>query len=300
MIFLSYAKEDGDRAAKIFSVLSKPSRQVFYDKDALMPGMDWRYEIEEKVNKSSLVVILLSRNSVSKEGFVQREIRLALDRAEMMPDGRIFIIPVRLDDVQVPGKLSNYQWLDMPADEDIFDLEFAIEYAEARLLGARSPDEPDPVDAALDKSLLRERVVILLQGKNIYGDHIFTYLKLALWKLQRLRNAMRRAEDFMPADYGQVLAAGKGEPSAEMREAMAQEHNMIDIPRGDHAEEDAKDRAEAEWLHGYEEAFRSIAGVDVVPPAVERPIVMADRGSALREGIQHGLNAARQRLQSHA
>ena len=79
----------------------------------------------------------------------------------------------------------------------------------------------------LDDALLNEKVVILLQGKNVYGDPIFTYLQLTLKSLQQLRDKMRKTEDFMPAEYGTVLAAGKGEPSAEM----AVTHNMIDVPR---------------------------------------------------------------------
>lgn len=83
----------------------------------------------------------------------------------------------------------------------------------------------------LDEALLNEKVVILLQGKNIYGDQIFTYLQLTLRSLQQLRDKMRAAQDFMPAEYGEVLAAGKGEPSPEMRSEMAVIHHMVDVPR---------------------------------------------------------------------
>ncbi len=74
-------------------------------------------------------------------------------------------------------------------------------------------------------------MVILLQGKNVYGDPIFTYLQLTLRSLQGLRDKMRAGADFMPAEYGEVLAAGKGEPSAELRSEMAVTHNMVDVPR---------------------------------------------------------------------
>lgn len=83
----------------------------------------------------------------------------------------------------------------------------------------------------IDESLLLEKVVILLQGKNVYGDPIFTYLQLTLKSLQQLRDKMRKQEDFMPAEYGAVLAAGKGEPSPELRSEMAVTHNMIDVPK---------------------------------------------------------------------
>ena len=83
----------------------------------------------------------------------------------------------------------------------------------------------------LDEALLAEKVVILLQGKNVYGDEIYTYIQLTLRSLQLLRNKMRKTEDFMPAEYGEVLAAGRGEPPVELRSEMAVTHNMVDVPR---------------------------------------------------------------------
>lgn len=83
----------------------------------------------------------------------------------------------------------------------------------------------------LDDALLDEKVVILLQGKNVYGDPIYTYLQMTLRSLQQLRDKMRQQQDFMPAEYGTVLAAGKGEPSPELRSEMAITHNMVDVPK---------------------------------------------------------------------
>ncbi len=84
---------------------------------------------------------------------------------------------------------------------------------------------------AIDDALLEEKVVILLQGKNVFGDLIYTYLRLSLKSLQQLRDKMRKNDNFMPAEYGEVLAAGKGEPSNELKSEMAVTYNMIDVPR---------------------------------------------------------------------
>ncbi|MFZ4124942.1 MAG: hypothetical protein ACOYJ2_02570 [Rickettsiales bacterium] len=84
---------------------------------------------------------------------------------------------------------------------------------------------------SVDEALLNEKGVILLQGKNIYDDQIFTYLELTLRSLIQLRDKMRAQEDFMPAEYGTVLAAGKGDPSPELKSEMAVTHNMIDVPK---------------------------------------------------------------------
>ncbi len=57
-----------------------------------------------------VVVIYLSRKSVSKEGFLQREIRDALSVAEEKPEGTIFAIPVKLEEAEVPECRAQWQW----------------------------------------------------------------------------------------------------------------------------------------------------------------------------------------------
>jgi hypothetical protein len=39
---------------------------------------------------------------VTKEGYVQREIRRAIEVAEEKPEGTIFIVPVKLEECDVP------------------------------------------------------------------------------------------------------------------------------------------------------------------------------------------------------
>lgn len=81
-----------------------------------------------------------------------------------------------------------------------------------------------------EENLLKDEVVILLQGKNTFGDGIFSYLKLNLKALIELRRAMLQGVDFMPSDFGTVLAAGRGEPSSELKSEMAVTYKMIDKP----------------------------------------------------------------------
>jgi formylglycine-generating enzyme required for sulfatase activity len=47
---------------------------------------------------------------VTKEGYLQREIKDALYVAEEKPEGTIFVIPVKLEEVEVPKRLSRWQW----------------------------------------------------------------------------------------------------------------------------------------------------------------------------------------------
>jgi hypothetical protein len=84
---------------------------------------------------------------------------------------------------------------------------------------------------AVDEALLDEEVVIYMTGKNIYGDPTYAYIKLTLRNLQKLKMAMDNDDQFMPSDFGTVLAAGRGEPSEEIRAETALTYNLVDIPK---------------------------------------------------------------------
>jgi hypothetical protein len=53
----------------------------------------------------------LSRNSTSKIGFVQKEIKYALDVADEQPEGSIFVIPLKLEQCNVPDRLAKWHWI---------------------------------------------------------------------------------------------------------------------------------------------------------------------------------------------
>ncbi|GEM_PF-1032595 len=84
----------------------------------------------------------------------------------------------------------------------------------------------------LTDEMLNEEGVIFLTGKNIHNDQVYSYLKLTIANLQKLKAALKRGDQFMPSDFGTVLAAGKGEPPAELRSEMAVTYKLVDVPRG--------------------------------------------------------------------
>jgi hypothetical protein len=61
-------------------------------------------------------VACLSEHSVSKEGDVQRELREALDVAQNMPEGSVFIIPLRIEPCSPPRRMANLQWINLFED----------------------------------------------------------------------------------------------------------------------------------------------------------------------------------------
>ena len=81
----------------------------------------------------------------------------------------------------------------------------------------------------LTEDELNELVVVLVVGKNMFGDDIFSYVQLPLHRFKEMAVKMVRNENFKSSDYGTVLAAGRGLPSAELKKEMADNYNMFDI-----------------------------------------------------------------------
>lgn len=126
-IFLCYAKEDYEQVEKIYDKLLNRGHTPWMDKKDLLPGQEWEYEITRSIKSSDFFVACMSNRSVSKRGYVQKEVSFALDVLGEIPTGQIFLIPLRLEPCEVPPTLSFLHWLDIDSDENYQKLYEAIE-----------------------------------------------------------------------------------------------------------------------------------------------------------------------------
>ncbi|MBI3169799.1 MAG: TIR domain-containing protein, partial [Chloroflexi bacterium] len=111
-VFLCHASQDKPAVRKMYAYLKQHNIQPWLDRENLLPGQDWQIEIPKALFSSDVILVCLSKNSVNKEGYVQKEIVFALDKALEKPEGTIFIIPVKFEECDVPKRLSRYQWVD--------------------------------------------------------------------------------------------------------------------------------------------------------------------------------------------
>lgn len=112
-IFLSYAKEDRAYIENIYQRLKKEGYKPWLDSVDLLPGQHWEIEIPNALRSSDFIIVFFSSISISKQGYVQKEFKLALEILDTLPDDRICIIPVRLDDCIIPDKFRNIQVCDL-------------------------------------------------------------------------------------------------------------------------------------------------------------------------------------------
>jgi hypothetical protein len=116
-IFLCHSSGDKPSVRALYDRLSKDTFQPWLDAENLVPGQDWEQEIKNAISRAGVILVCLSKGSTTKEGFVQKEIRMVLDRADEMPEGTIFLIPARLEDCSVPERLQKYQWVNLFEEE---------------------------------------------------------------------------------------------------------------------------------------------------------------------------------------
>lgn len=105
-VFLCHSSDDKGIARTLYKRMSADWLDPWFDEEKLLPGQDWKHEISSAVRNSDIVLVCLSRSSVTKAGYVQQEIRYALDKAAEQPPGTIFLIPFRLEDCEVPSTSS--------------------------------------------------------------------------------------------------------------------------------------------------------------------------------------------------
>lgn len=112
-IFLCYAREDEERVKNLYQRLSDEGFKPWMDKKDILPGELWENAIRKAIRGSDFFVACLSVNSVDKRGFLQKEIKYALDIWQEKLEDDIYLIPVRLEDCEVPEDLHKFHWVDL-------------------------------------------------------------------------------------------------------------------------------------------------------------------------------------------
>jgi hypothetical protein len=112
-VFLCHSSNDKPAVRELYRQLNAEGwMDVWLDEEKLYPGQDWNLEIEKAVEAADAILVCLSNNSITKEGYVQRELRIVLDYADYKPEGTLYLIPIRLEDCLPPRRLRPWQYAD--------------------------------------------------------------------------------------------------------------------------------------------------------------------------------------------
>lgn len=110
-VFLCHASTDKPAVRELYGRLKADGFAPWLDEEDLLGGQVWEEEIEEVLRSTHIVLVCLSNNSINKAGYIQREIREVLNLAEEQPEGEIFLIPLKLEECDIPRRLGRWQWI---------------------------------------------------------------------------------------------------------------------------------------------------------------------------------------------
>ncbi|MBC8730246.1 toll/interleukin-1 receptor domain-containing protein [Paraburkholderia sp. UCT2] len=122
-IFISYASENQRAAKQLASALSMHHLDVWFDLEALHAGDDWDEKIRRNVERCSLFVPIVSRETLresNRRRYFWREWNSASRIADGIAAGEPFIVPVVIDDTcmesadALPACFRRRQAIDAP------------------------------------------------------------------------------------------------------------------------------------------------------------------------------------------
>ncbi len=125
-LFLSYASEDCDSVDDLYQRLQLQGFKPWMDRRDLEGGTVWKPRIEEEMSASDLIVVCLSARSIGKRGFVQAELRIAVEYLLETPRTSVRVIPVRLEECTIPRELSELHCIDVFQEGGFERLVYAV------------------------------------------------------------------------------------------------------------------------------------------------------------------------------
>ena len=112
-VFISYSSVDREWVVRLKRDLERYGLTVWLDRDEIRPGDLVAQRIEQGLELSRSVVIVISPESL-KSGWVKEEYYRALN----LHQKSLQIIPVLLEGVEVPGFLSTRNWIDFRNEDE--------------------------------------------------------------------------------------------------------------------------------------------------------------------------------------
>ncbi len=95
-VFINYSDEDLEIAEQLYGDLKSAGIIPWMSSKNKVPGKNKEVSIREAVRENTYFFVLRSSKSL-KQGYFNKELKIALDKRDEFPKNKIFIIPVRID-----------------------------------------------------------------------------------------------------------------------------------------------------------------------------------------------------------
>jgi outer membrane protein assembly factor BamB len=121
-IFISYIRDDTSLVENLCAELNKQGINVWIDRENLYPGQRWRQAIRRAIRDGAYFVACFSTKYAMKtKTYMNEEILLAIEELRQRPTDRVWFIPVKLSECEIPDR-------DIGGGETLNDLHYVELY----------------------------------------------------------------------------------------------------------------------------------------------------------------------------
>jgi hypothetical protein len=116
-LFLCHASDDKACAQALHARLTRLGFASWLDEKNLPGGSEFDRVIQSAIDESDFALVLFSKRFVRKDGYVQKELRMLLERASKKPPGVAYIIPLRIEPRDLPPGVQHLHAIDLLATD---------------------------------------------------------------------------------------------------------------------------------------------------------------------------------------
>jgi hypothetical protein len=127
VFFLAHEIHDG-RAIEVYNLLkSNKLVNVWWEAENVKAGQNISREIEKAISKAAICVICFSSSALNTSGRFHSTLKSIHNKRSEIPDDRIFILPLLLEECDLPFELKQLKPIYWPHDRSVSELNMVIE-----------------------------------------------------------------------------------------------------------------------------------------------------------------------------
>lgn len=125
-IFIIYNHKDMNSAHELVKKLRDAGYNPWWDQEEIVPGQRIVDSVSNGLLSSAVALLLVSKNLDYEKGILAVELKTALATMRSKDESFSPVIPIRLDDSEVPSMLAGVQWLDFKEEGDFERLDKSL------------------------------------------------------------------------------------------------------------------------------------------------------------------------------
>ena len=155
--FISYVRENIEMVDRLCQELKSHGIEVWLDRNDIDPGSRWEQAIRKAIHQGTFFIACFSEEYNNRDKtYMNEELTLAIEELRQRPTDRIWFIPVKLNDCEIPNRdigagktLQTFYYVELYEDWDS-----SIQ----RILKVIQPASSEPINASTSEQPINQNV----------------------------------------------------------------------------------------------------------------------------------------------